>query len=160
MKLSFCVSYDHTVMYSFKFFNVSGWHMICSHSNYSVLTVYNSMLYIYREIITESTLFIEITKIIPPSYIFVFLILYKNVQKPSNVSQFHSSPSCEQGMLIKIGNVLPCCLKELKLIYTIARRSCDFQLLRFCGNLASDTNFLDTKMRRKRSRLYVRLFDF
>ena len=69
IKPSFCVSYDHTVMYTFKFFNVSGWHMICSCSNYFVLTdVYNSIVYIYQEIITESTLFIDMTKILPPSY--------------------------------------------------------------------------------------------
>ena len=78
IKLSFCVSYDHTVMYTFKFFTVSGWHMICSHSNYSVLTVYNSMLYIYREIITESMLFIDITKIIPPSYFLSFTMMCRN----------------------------------------------------------------------------------
>ena len=90
--------------------------------NYSVLTVYNSMLYIYRKTITESTLFIDITKIIPSSY-----ISYPIQQcTESNVSQIHSSPPCEQWMLITIGKVLPCCLKELKLFYAIVRRSYDF----------------------------------
>jgi hypothetical protein len=70
LKLSFCVSYNYTVMYAFKFFNLSAWHMIiCPLSNYSVLTVYNSIVYIYRETITELMLFIHITIIIHPSYI-------------------------------------------------------------------------------------------
>ena len=66
VKLLFSVSYTYQKeMCKFKIFNVPGRHLICSRSNHSALTVYNSIANTGKSSLSRHYYYV---KIIPPSY--------------------------------------------------------------------------------------------